>query len=98
MTTKLDAKTVDRTMDEVTVMLDAMTVDSTPPNWDIASAGEARNAFELVDSLDMDQQVAFLRHCALRIRSSIIRREVEQEIADERKALGDDFYRPRVTA
>jgi len=42
--------------------------------------------------------VTFLRHCAMRIRSSIIAREVEQEIAEERKALGDDFYRPRVTA
>jgi hypothetical protein len=98
MNTKLDPKTVDRAMDQVTVILDAMSVDMEPPTWDLSEAIDTKAAYDLVSSLDMAQQVAFLRHCAIRIRSSIIRREVEQEIADERKALGDDFYRPRVTA
>ena len=99
MTTKLDPKIVDRTMDEVTVILDAMTVDSDPPNWDVASAAKARDAFDLVARLDIDQQVAFLRHCALRIRSSIIAREVAKEIAEEqRKNLATGFFRPRFTA
>ena len=98
MNTKLDPKTVDRAMDQVTVILDAITVDSDAPSWEVASADKVCDAFALVARLDIHQQVAFLRHCALRIRSSIIAREVEQEIAAERKELGDDFYRPRVTA
>lgn len=98
MIKKLDTKTVDRTMSKVTAMLDAMTVHSEPPKWDLSEAIDTKAAYDLVPQLNLEQQVAFLRHCALQIRSSIIRREVEQEIAEERKALGDDFYRPRVTA
>lgn len=98
MSKKLDTKQVDRAMDQVTVLLDAMTVDLDPPDWDVSNAAEVSDAFELVSRLELHQQVAFLRHAALTIRSSIICREVEQEIADERKALGDDFYRPRVLA
>jgi hypothetical protein len=98
MNTELDPKTVDRAMDQVTVILDPITVDIESPSWDAAGAEDACDAFALIDRLDIHQQVTFLRHCAMRIRSSIIAREVEQEIAEERKALGDDFYRPRVTA
>lgn len=77
---QLDPKTVDKTLDRVTVLLDALTVDQDPPQWDPQEAHAAHQCYEVALRMNLEQQVALVRNIALKIRSAIVLREIADEI------------------
>lgn len=77
---RLDPKTVDKTLDQVTVLLDALIIDHEPPEWLLQEAYAAHKCYDFALQLNLEQQVAFVRNIALKIRSAIVLREIADEI------------------